>query len=359
MTTIDEIVDAAREQINKEIAAIEAKTAQVLRKKTRPKWGDHPNHAVHDAIVAYYRPKIANALKASPTGVRAAITSAQNKYAAAKAKTTKAGGDDIASETLAQRIAREAAQGIGMSQAELQKLMTGMAADSYVAGVHTAMTQVGSSTVYPDGFGTIAADTSWADWEPGWGEAADLTKLGGWQSILDSLDITIKGITQTNLDRIETQLAQGLASGDSSTTIGNNISDMVGSDTRAQLIADTETGRMLNLASIDTYSASGIEQWEWLSEDDDRTCPACDALDGQTFNVEDGSSGGGDDDSDSGGDDDSSSDDSDATKAADDDEDDQDPPPLHAGCRCQTLPVVNVPGVDTSREALSPDSDWV
>ena len=58
---------------------------------------------------------------------------------------------------------------------------------------------------------------------------------------------------------------------------------------------------MLNLASIDTYGASGIEQWEWLSEDDDRTCPACDALDGQHLMLKDGSSGGGDDDSDSAG----------------------------------------------------------
>ena len=179
-------------------------------KAARSAWANHPNHAYHDKLVAHYAPLIAAALKRSVTGVRPTIVSAQNKYAAAKAKTTKAGGDDIASETLAQRIAREAAQGIGMSQAELQKLMTGMAADSYVAGVHTAMTQVGSSTVYPDGFGTIAADTSWADWEPGWGEAADLTKLGGGSPSSDSLDITIKGITQTNLDRIANAVGSGI-----------------------------------------------------------------------------------------------------------------------------------------------------
>ena len=215
-----------------------------------------------------------------------------------------------------------------------------MAGDSYVAGVHSAMTQIGSTTAYPEGFGAITADLSWSDWEPGWAEAADLTKLGGWQSILDNLDITLNGITQTNLDRIETQLANGLASGDSSTTIGQNIADMVGGDARADLIADTETGRMLNLASMDTYAASGVDEWQWLSEEDDRVCPECDELDGKTFGV-DGSSGDEGDDSDSG------------------EDDSQDPPPLHGCCRCQTLPVINVPGVDTSNEALAPDSDWV
>ncbi len=34
-------------------------------------------------------------------------------------------------------------------------------------------------------------------------------------------------------------------------------------------------------------------------------------------------------------------------------------PPLHACCRCVADPVVNVPGVDTSREALAPEGDEV
>ena len=313
VTTIDEIVDAARERINNEIARLEKAT----------EWAKHPSHKYHDAIVAFYAPLLAAALKDAITGTRATVISAQNKYAAGKAKTTKAAGDDVATGTFAQQVGRAAAEaGIGTSQAELKQLLTRMTTDSALAGVRTAIQQIPGATV-PDDLVDLYDAVDWDKWSPGNVAAAD-TLSGGLQSVLDRIPAILDGITDTNVERIGNQIADGLTSGDSVQTIGSNIADMVGSDSRALTIANTQTAMAVSEASMTTYQTNGIDQYAWLAEDD--ACPVCqDNADNSPYDVGD----------------------------------DPDPSqPAHPNCRCAYIPVVKTsPDESDTGDSGDEDSD--
>jgi len=75
---------------------------------------------------------------------------------------------------------------------------------------------------------------------------------------------------------------------------------------RATLIARTETLRAHNEGRKVFYRQVGITKVRWLIADDTRTCPACRALNGKVFNL-----------------------------------DEVDGPPLHPNCRCVTLSVLD------------------
>jgi SPP1 gp7 family putative phage head morphogenesis protein len=322
VTTIDEIVEAARGKINQEIAAIEAETARVLRKKASASdWAKHPSHPFHESIVSFYAPLIAAALKDAITGTRATITSAQNKYAAGKAKTTKAAGDDVATGTFAQQVGRAAAEaGIGTSQAELKQLLTRMTTDSALAGVRTAIQQIPGATV-PDDLAELYDAVDWSAWSPGNVAAAD-TLSGGLQAVLDRIPAILNGITDTNVERIGNSLADSLTQGLSVQETAANISDMVGSDARALTISNTQTAMAVSEASMTTYQTNGIDQYAWLAEDD--ACPVCqDNAENSPYDVGD----------------------------------DPDPSqPAHPNCRCAYIPVVKTSS-DESDTGDSGDED--
>jgi len=74
---------------------------------------------------------------------------------------------------------------------------------------------------------------------------------------------------------------------------------------RATLIARTETLRAHNEGRKVFYRQVGVTKVRWLIADDGRTCPACRALNGKVFNI-----------------------------------DEVDGPPLHPACRCVASSVV-------------------
>ncbi len=284
---IDLITDRVRAQIDAEITAVEARITRLAKAQ---KWADHPAHKYHDAIIAYYAPKIAAALKDMINGLPAVIRSAQNKYAAAQAKTKKAADDTTTGETLAQQIARAAAGGIGQSPAQLRALLTQMAGDATLAGVHSAIVQLGPDATMPENLASLAEGIDWDTWTPGNAAAADVLRSAGLQSILDDLDITLQNITDTNIERISNTLADGIGGGDSVQELSNAISDMVGGtdDARSLLIANTETARAMSMATMDTYQTNGITSWSWLAEDS--ACPDClDNADNSPYDVGDDS----------------------------------------------------------------------
>lgn len=147
-----------------------------------------------------------------------------------------------------------------------------------------------------------AVKIDWADWSPGNQPASDVAKL--LPERLESLDTTIQGVTDTQLDLIAGRLADGLAAGSNMDTIGASIDDVLGTNSRGVMIARTETTRAVEEASQSTYAENGVEEWEWLTAED--PCPDCDPFDGQVFPV---------------GNDDPSI-------------------PYHPGCRCASAPVL-------------------
>ena len=291
----------------------------------RMKWADHADHAIHAAIVAHYAPKLARAMAASLTGIDAAIAAAKRKI---KVVTKAVDPQDAAA-------AREAvAQSVKINSSEVAAVLRQMVADAAVATSHGAALSIGSGAIMIQGLDTATADFDWASWEPGWAEAADLARVGGLQRLLDAVDVTIKYMDENTISKIGDLLAQGLANGDPATVVAQSMlstvtqftpsgdqadPNLLDPSSRAFLIANTEASRAMAEASIDTYAANDIAKWEWLSEDDDRTCDECIGKNGEQFDV------GGDDQQ----------------------------PPQHPRCRCVVLPVLLTPDLDTGPSPIS------
>lgn len=300
-------------------------------KPARINWADHPDHAIHAAIVAYYGPKLAEAMRASVSGIHQAIAAAQRNYATA----TKAAPSE---PTPADNAAQDAVRAnVSISNQQTLAVLRQMLAASALAATYNAAVQIGAGAKVLNGLEDVAAEINWDAWEPGWAEAADLARFGGLRTLLNAAKVTIKYMDDNSIDRIGNTLADGLADGSPVQTIANNMlavvtNNMTGPDgepdpnllappDRAFLIANTEASRAMSEAAVDTYAANGIAKWEWLAEDDDRTCDECEGNNQQEFEV------GGDDPR----------------------------PPAHPRCRCVVLPVVDLSDVEVP--AVVPDDE--
>ena len=231
---------------------------------------EQPQHDLHDKIIEFYSSKLAQAL--TPTGVAAAIAAAKKKYGATK----KAAGDG-SNLTPAQQAAADAvAANVKISQGQVKEILEQIYGDSYFAGSHAAATQIGGGARVTADLEAADAAANWSDWTPGWAEAANLTRLGGLQDLLDQAGVTIQSIEQTLMERLGNVIADGLSAGDSTDVMANNIADAVGGN--ADLIAITESARAMQAATMDTYQANDVDSWNWLAEDD--ACQIClDAVD--------------------------------------------------------------------------------
>ena len=108
----------------------------------------------------------------------------------------------------------------------------------------------------------------WDKWEPGFGRAADLELERG-------ADERIQGMTDTSLERLTGTISDGLANGDSVEAVAREALDDLGSLSRAETVVNTEYATSMTEANVTTYNEAGIEEVEWLAEDD--ACPECEA----------------------------------------------------------------------------------
>lgn len=83
---------------------------------------------------------------------------------------------------------------------------------------------------------------------------------------------------------------------------------LLSSQVRPLVIARTETVRLANEGLKNLYKENNIEKVRWLAALSDRTCPQCEQLNGEVFNIQELAVG-------------------------------QNQPPLHPGCRCTLLSV--------------------
>lgn len=177
-------------------------------------------------------------------------------------------------EVLFQRVRKMLAD--QASRASLEAAIRQIMVDGYTTGAHAAGTQLGAHAVtIPGTTGAAVADVDWSSWVPGDTGAAMQVADGGLRSLLDSAGITVQGITDTILDEVGNGIADGLTNGWSSEKIGRSIADLVGSDSRAMMIAHTEVARAQTAGSMDTYTASGVGTWDWVLSDD--PCEECQA----------------------------------------------------------------------------------
>ena len=332
---LDNMYLEARQRIIAERIIVEAEIDRLMKAERLSHWASHPNHELHDRLVAYYAPKIRVAMRNGVSGVSTALRAAKSAYDAEIAVTKKATSTDIASADIAKQVADSAVQShVVVDSKAAEKTVRALWTDSAIAGTKSTLQKLGSGARLGNLMGGSEQALDWSTWQPGWAEAADLARFGGLSDLLDQAGVTINGVFGTALDRIANAIADGIAAGLPVTDIATNISGIAGDN--ADMIANTETARVMNAANVDEYGANGVAEYEWLAEEDNRTCDVCQSQDGKTFPIDPGvdmapdTSGG-------------------------ETSDNPDIPPAHPNCRCVTLPVIDFPG--TSREDLAPQGD--
>ena len=252
-----------------------------------------PQHQFDLRIIGHYQPLIAAAIAGlySDTQVRDAITAATTTIVKA--------ADPAAARAITAAV-RNALAGQADTEA-LEDAIRSMIAEGYLTGAHAAATQTGGAVAAAADKASAGVD--WSSWEPGDVGAALRSADGALADLLDSADITVKGIADTALDTLGDRIADGLLNGDSVDTVARNIRDLVDGDAnRAQVIARTETARAQVAGSFDSYTEAGVTQFDWVLSDG--ACPECEAeADANPHDIGD------------------------------------DGPPEHPSCRCATSPI--------------------
>ena len=223
-----------------------------------PSWRDDPpvmapQHSVDLTLTDYWAPQIKDSLldlwKASD--LDAAITATD-------------GVGDVALSVY-RRVAREVLNG-SVQPSTLEHVVTNAWADAYNVGAMAAKVQMGS------------IPTGWDDWKPGMTDANQITALG-WKEALSDAGITLKGITDTTVNNLAYRIADGVNNGDPSDVIGRSLDDILDDPARSELIAHTETARMLTNAAMDQYALFGVKQWDLVTSAG--ACPTCLSLEDQ------------------------------------------------------------------------------
>ena len=108
------------------------------------------------------------------------------------------------------------------------------------------------------------------------------------QDVLDELAKEVVGMAETTRDEIRALVGRQAAEGWSLDELADAIEQhgITRSASRAAAIARTESARAYSLGSIAAYTVSGqVGGLEWLTAEDERTCPTCAPLNGRQVNL--------------------------------------------------------------------------
>lgn len=95
------------------------------------------------------------------------------------------------------------------------------------------------------------------------------------QDLLASRGITLSGISNSAMKRMSDAIGQGIANGDTHTTISDAVNSIIADPARANVIAATEGSRAYNAAFVDTLVSAGETEFNWVNDED--PCPECEA----------------------------------------------------------------------------------
>lgn len=252
-----------------DVVVTHPKKVKKARKDRTAKLGSYHRHT--DRIVEHYSPLIARAFEdmfpanALHTAIQRVKDSAPAPDQVAKADTPPP--SLVAAALAAVRAAISRAGG-------LKDVLTGLYGDGALQAAHAAAEATGSKL--PSVYATVtqgAPADYWSAWTPGWGEAAAQASDGGLRTLLDQADITIQSVTDSRLDDLGDAIARGIQNGDNVQSIASACQDILSNPSRAEMIANTEMGRAMTAQSLFSYQQLGVQQIEWLAEDD--ACPDC------------------------------------------------------------------------------------
>ena len=148
----------------------------------------------------------------------------------------------------------------GATPESLSMVLNEMVKDAYNAGEMAAKVQLGQDV------------PGWSIWAPGTPPEPQYADLG-WEEALDRAQISLKGITRTTFDALARIIESGVESGDSVYAITRDINVYLDDYDRAEMIAHTETARMVSLATEQQYRLANIPMWDWVISAG--ACPRC------------------------------------------------------------------------------------
>lgn len=116
-------------------------------------------------------------------------------------------------------------------------------------------------------------------------EFSDLTGNAVLQRLLARLGTRISGINETTRQQVAEAIKAGVEAGDGAAALGDRIEALTDFDEyRAELIARTESARVLNEAQLESFREFGVNRVRAIDGDED---PECAARDGQEFDLDD------------------------------------------------------------------------
>jgi hypothetical protein len=205
-------------------------------------------------VANYYAPKIQKAIADSFSGVPEAIKEVLGTQ-------TKADQDP-------KKVAAKAVKkNIKIKSDSLSKQLDGVHNDGALVGAEVAAAQLGTVAVTDTGVASLIKDFDWSNWKPGNPVAAERVAGKQFKKVLKDRQITLEGINDTSLTRIGNALADALSTGASYAEAAFAINEIINDPERAMIIAQTESNFAFNATTIDTYTDSGIEEYDWKAYD--------------------------------------------------------------------------------------------
>gem|GEM_PF-7111752 len=169
-------------------------------------------------------------------------------------------------EVLRDNIAIETARVSQVLEDELTGQLRFTATEGYNRRMYDLQRQTGDAFAVPDiGGMKIAVDTPWAG-------ANYSSRIWGNQKAL--------------ADTLQDMISSGFLSGKSNAQMAREIRDRFSVSFRdAERLVQTETSYIAGQADLQAYNDLGIEEYEFISTLDSRTCKFCAPLDGKVFPV--------------------------------------------------------------------------
>ena len=155
-----------------------------------------------------------------------------------------------------------------LSLGALTAVLTALYGDALLQGAYEASQASGKplpSLGLPEGY--------WDQWVPGHNELAAQLPGGTLQELLQSQGITIRGISETQLNRIADAIAEAVRDGVPMKQTVAKVEAIIGDATRAKLIAETEFARASTAARRAIYRANHVAKVAWLAHPD--ACELC------------------------------------------------------------------------------------
>lgn len=217
-------------------------------------------HRHTDDIVDHYAPQVADAMAAllNPVGLERAVSAA---YQTSGLSVQKA---DWRSLLQAARRPLDA----------LRALIARLWGDAYMQGAHEAA-DAAEGSMPPWTVTVTVPEGYWENWTPGVGRAAASLANGGLADLLRELDMWVKEMSDTQVNRIGDAVAEGIRQGMPMKETLDAVEAIVGDRKRAWLIAETEYARAQGRAQMETYRLNNVPELRWMAEP--TACAKCKA----------------------------------------------------------------------------------